>query len=292
MNDDAKVKALAPWFGSNRILAREVGAELSGCEWVGIPFAGGMAELLHIDARTMLVNDRHRHVINLARVVADRPSFASMKAIVRSKLVHPDALADAQIACMLREQTPNRMDDPIQWAGDYFICCWMARSGKAGTADEFDTGMSIRYEAGGGDSAVRYRSAIRGLRVWHRIFQRCTFTVDDAFDMLAKCAKQDKEGHGLYCDPPFPGPGDAYKHNCGDTADAQMRWHGYLSGALETFKNTRVVCRFYDVPLIRALYPEGDNWTWRRLKGRDQTNAAKPEVLIINGPSKSAGLFT
>lgn len=65
------ISCLAPWFGSNRMLAHEVGRALSGCEWVGIPFAGGMAELPQIRARTIVANDLHKHIINLAEVVAD-----------------------------------------------------------------------------------------------------------------------------------------------------------------------------------------------------------------------------
>jgi hypothetical protein len=32
------VTALAPWFGSNRILAENVGKAVAGSSWVGIPF--------------------------------------------------------------------------------------------------------------------------------------------------------------------------------------------------------------------------------------------------------------
>jgi hypothetical protein len=41
------------------------------------------------------------------------------------------------------------------------------------------------------------------------------------------------------------------------------------------------VCRFYDVPLVRELYP-ADRWEWRHLEGRKQTNEAAPEVLLVN----------
>lgn len=66
-----KVTALAPWFGSNRTLAPQVGELLNGCRWVGVPFAGSMTELIYIDAPTLVVSDLHRHVINLATVAAD-----------------------------------------------------------------------------------------------------------------------------------------------------------------------------------------------------------------------------
>lgn len=56
-NETPTTTALAQWFGSNRILGHAVGEALAGCRWVGIPFAGGMPELLHLTARTVVVSD-------------------------------------------------------------------------------------------------------------------------------------------------------------------------------------------------------------------------------------------
>ncbi len=164
------------------------------------------------------------------------------------------------------------------WAVNFFIAVWMGRNGKAGTDSEFKGGMSVRWDAGGGDSCGRFRSAVRSLAGWRSVLRRCTFQVLDVFAFLTKC--QDKDGHGIYCDPPFPGPGDDYRHKFTDTQ------HRELACQLAAFKHARVVCRFYDHPLVRELYPEGP-WTWRRLTGRDQVNQTKTEVLIINGPSRA-----
>lgn len=40
------------------------------------------------------------------------------------------------------------------------------------------------------------------------------------FDFLDKC--QDKPKHGIYCDQPFPGPGDKYKHRFDDKKAAML----------------------------------------------------------------------
>jgi hypothetical protein len=45
--------------------------------------------------------------------------------------------------------------------------------------------------------------------------------------------------------------------------------------------DTRVVCRFYDHPLIRELYG-ADRWTWLQLDGRTQANYGAPEVLLVS----------
>jgi site-specific DNA-adenine methylase len=276
VSENVKITALAPWYGSARLIAKYVGEELDGCSWVGVPFAGGMTELLYIKARTIVASDLHGWVINLARCVADHECYRLLRNTLSHTLFHPDELVEAQKWC--RENKPGDTDirPSVGDAEAFFICAWMGRNGKAGTDTEFKGGMSIRWDAGGGDSCGRFRSAVRSLAGWRSVLRRCTFQVLDVFAFLAKC--QDKAGHGIYCDPPFPGPGDDYRHKFTEEQ------HCELACRLAAFRNARVVCRFYDHPLVRALYPEG-RWTWRRLKGRDQANQDKPEVLVLNGPS-------
>lgn len=268
------------------MLSRHVGEELNGCSWVGVPFSGGMSELQHITARTILVSDLHRHVINLAIEIARGSNIARPLAALP---FHPDVLESAQAYCAKIENDSTVLlqgdFSRLEWAMNYFICCWMGRSGKAGTTDEFKGGPAIRWNAGGGDSNVRYRSAIRGLVEWRRIMQRCTFETMDVFEFLARC--QDAAGHGLYLDSPFPGVGRKYRFNAGKTDVSEREWHTRLRDALLRFTHTRCVVRFYDHPLIRELYPDSTStrWHWRFLIGRDQANNDKAEVLIMNQPS-------
>jgi DNA adenine methylase len=272
-----KTTSLVPWFGTNRMTAMNVGDELRGLEWLGIPFAGGMSELAHVSCRSIVVNDIHRHLINLATVVAEKnDAFAFQLALAP---FHPDVLQSAQEFCVKAEvQGFNvlEIDDQasLDWAYAYFICCWMGRSAKAGTEDEFKGGLSTRWTSSGGDSNTRYRSAIESLEEWQKIMQRCNFTTVDFREFLSKCKDQPK--HGIYCDPPFPDAKDKYKHGFTEND------HRDLAGVLRTFKQTRVVLRYYDHPLIREQYPES-KWTWRRFDGRKQSNEAAPEVLITNG---------
>ncbi len=267
-----KTTALAPWFGSNRTLAHHVGRLLTGCEWVGVGFAGGMSEVRHITARTVAVNDLHRHVINLAYTVGQ--AGAELAAYLDALPVHPDTLARAQERCELIEAGERvGPEHTFEWAAAYFVCAWMSRNGTAGTAREFNAALSVRYDAGGGDSATRFRSATASLAEWSEVMRRCTFTILDVFAFLDKC--HDKPRHGLYLDPPFPGPGDGYKHRFNEAAQRRM------AARLAEFTATRVVCRFYRHPLIEELYPVG-RWTWHELDGgRTQTNGTPPEVLIV-----------
>jgi len=276
MSDGPKIKAIAPWFGGNRLLAAAVGEELAGSRWVGIPFAGGMPELLYVDAATIIVSDVHRHIINLANVLKDPYMGVRLIRRLKREAYHPDTLHESQAWCKQHDYRPAEDCRDVEAARHYFVCVWMGRSGVAGGGDEFCGSTAQRWNANGGDSNTRYRSAISSMAAWRRILQRCNFVVEDCFDFLANT--KDERTNAIYCDPPFPDTGERYKHKF--TA-AQ---HRQLPGVLAAFTSARVVCRFYNHPLIRELYPEGV-WTWRRLQGRKQTNAPAREVLLINGPS-------
>lgn len=275
-----KTTALTPWFGSNRLLSRKPAELLAGCEWVGVAFAGGCCEVPHFDARTVLVNDLHRHLINLAQVAADPQMGPALIRRLRRVFFSAETLANAQAVC----EEIDAGGDPLSlldWAEAYFVTAWMSRSGAAGTDREFKAGLSVRWDAGGGDSVVRFRSAVESLRDWRKVLAKCTFTNLDVFDFLTRV--QDKPRHGVYLDPPFPGPGDAYRHQF--TEDKHVR----LAANLETFEHARVVCRFYDHPLVRDLYPT-DRWTWHHpVGGRTQANKAAPEVLLVNQPTPVEG---
>ena len=274
---EPRIRAIAPWFGAGRTIAPHVGRALDGCAWVGVPFAGGMSELHEITARTIVVNDLHRHVVNLAYVIAlDHRELARR---LNQLPFHPDVLLEAQEWCSAHEPNPG---GDIRAAMMYFVCVWMGRSHKAGTEDEFNSGLSRRWNANGGDSNTRYRSAVRSLVEWQRIMRRCSFDTLDAFEFLAHC--EDATGHGLYIDAPWPDDGAKYRHKFSE--DDQRRLAQVLSG----YQKCRVVIRYGDHPLIRELYPES-KWQWQRMEGRTQTNETKQEVLIVNRAARSGRLF-
>jgi len=272
MSMKMKITTLAPWFGSNRTLASDVGTALTGCRWVGVPFAGGMSELAHIAAPSIVVNDTHRHVMNLAACAAHWRLGPVLYRKLRREAFAPDTLARSQWWLQMHGSLPNEIPD-IDSAFHYFIAVWMGRSAKAGTDSEFTGGLPVRWNGNGGDSNTRYRSAVHSLVEWRRILQRCNFTVMDCFEFLAKSG--DDPQNGIYCDPPFPDVGDAYRHKF------TVAQHRKLAITLDGFRHTRVVCRFYDHALIRELYPK-PRWNWTHHVGRKQTNAAASEVLIVS----------
>lgn len=100
----------------------------------------------------------------------------------------------------------------------------------------------------------------------------------DVFGTIRDTPVVDQTGHVVYVDPPFPGPGDAYRHKFTESD------HRRLAAELSRFQACRVVCRFYDHPLIRELYPM-PRWTWVHALTKKQSNAEQADLLIINGPS-------
>jgi site-specific DNA-adenine methylase len=231
-----------------------------------------MCELLHVTAGSIVVADAHRQIINLAKTVQDRELGPKLIRRLRRYAFHPETLKDAQ-DWLQDHPDPTEAPD-LEYAERYFIAVWMGRSAKAGTADELKGKLPVRWNGSGGDSNVRYRSAVRALRQWHEIMRRCNFLRMDCFDFLARA--NDADRHGIYCDPPFPDAGDAYAHAFAEED------HRRLATCLSAFRKAKVVCRFYEHPLISELYPE-PAWTWQRQKGRKQSNAEGAEILITNG---------
>lgn len=269
-----KTKRLVQWFGSNTENCEEPGRLLQGCAFVGIPFAGGMSEVPYIGAKQILVNDLHKHIINLCRVVAHDDMRADLIRRCDSKPYHPDELKLVQEAVSRLAPTWAASPD-VGLAVAYFTCVWMGRGGQAGTPGETKGNLPIRWNANGGGSNRRYRTAIEALDEWGKAFRRCEFVCMNAFDFLAKF--QDKPEHGLFVDANWPGSGDEYTHKIDEKSQRR------LAKVLDGFSQARIVVRYGEHPLVRELYSE-DRWHWITMESRTQSNKRKPEFLICNQP--------
>lgn len=273
-----RLGALVPWFGSARRYAGAVGEACRGRAWVGVPFAGSLAEIpaiLDAGAGAVAVNDRHRHLINLARVAADPVLGMRLYRRLRRQPFNEEVLRDAQRHCRASEPGGDRDGSgalDLDLAFWYFICAWAGRSGLAGTGGELRCSLAMRWSATGGDSALRFSGACWSLRAWRRLLARCTITCLDAFDFLARVA--DDRRSCVYADPPWPGPGDSYVHGFGEAE------HRRLAAVLGGYQRVRAVVRSGGGPLAREIYPPDEGWEWRQAAGRNQGNRAAAEYLI------------
>lgn len=290
---EMKINRLAPWFGADTAVCGRVAELLRGQTHVTIPFGGGMAAAAVIQARSGVINDLHRHVINLARVVRDDGRRTDLIARLRGMLFHPDELFSAQRYCKQIEEAqelrytlssggpslfgaPPPVDaaivDEVQWAAAYFVCSWMGRGGHAGKASEFTQGLAVRFTATGGDSAVRFQSAVDSLEAWGAALRRWQFMCEDALELLTRV--RDEPDYGVYVDAPWPDAGNEYRHRCNE------RQQRFLAQILGRFTCANVIVRFGLHPLIRELYPES-RWRWELMTSRDQVNGAVCEALLV-----------
>lgn len=275
------ITALVPWFGSARTQAKQVGEALRGCKWVGVPFAGSLCEIpaiIDAGACSVSINDKHALLINLARVAAGQSFGPKLYRWLRREPFTESTLRNAQQ--YLKHQ--GDLSDPenelvigkhIDLAFHYFIAAWAGRNGKAGTDGELKGGLSVRWTASGGDSALRFSGAAWSIRDWRKILARCTLFCMDWADFAEKC--KDEKGHGYYLDPPWPDAGDGYVHKFTNEE------HALLAEWATSFETARVVLRTGEHPLIRKLYPTANGWEWRRMLGRNQAGKVAAEYLVV-----------
>lgn len=277
-----KVTTLLPVFGGNRMNAERPGELLGKCDWIGIPFAGGMPEIPYMQARSIVVNDLHRHIVNCARACRDYSS--GMVEYLEQTIFHPDSLSSAQEYCKKIKLAQFVTDEDIRSeldglngchfgaAVNYFVSQWMGRSGNGSTVKEFGGNVSTRWNANGGDSNTRFRSATNAIHDFAREFRRCCFTCLDFRKFLENVP--DDTGTGLYCDAPWPDAGEQYQHPFTEQDHAQLNY------AMERFLNARIVMRFGEHPMIRSLYAEKYGWRWIPATGRTQGNSKQTEWFI------------
>lgn len=271
------VSILVPVFGSDRMVNDQISEAMGPRSWIGIPCAGGMGVLRKLQARSLLVGDKHHFIINLAKVVQSKRLREELVERLEISPFHPNVLQEAQHYCSsIRPELAE--NSPVSSAFHYFVACWMGRSGISATDDEFTGNLSVRWTSSGGDSNTRYRSAIRGLSEFVDVFQLCNFIVQDVFEFLAHV--KDQFDHGLYVDPPWPGDGDSYVHKFTATQQDQ------LAEALHRFEKTRVVLRFGVHPDTLRRYSDA-HWERIPVTSRTQGNNDKAEMLLINRSSKA-----
>lgn len=259
-----KTKSALSYFGSDSEVAAELALMLDDCKHVTIPFVGGAAILPHLKARAIVANDLHELAINFYRMMSSghRNTLIDM---CQKTLSHPAEIRLAQD--LIRDGLGS---DKLVQAWAFWAVCWIGRKGNGGTKHQ--GGMpSVRRTANGGTNASRISAAANDLDEWAKQFERCEWESIDFRELLPKVA--DREGCGVYADPPWVGVGRNYLHNFSDDD------HRDLAAMLQRFEAATVVVRYGDSNLIRSLY---DGWRIIEAESRDQCNATKGEVWITN----------
>jgi len=150
MTDAPKIKAIAPWFGGKRTLAPTIVEELGPHRSYWEPFCGSMAVLLAKPKSSHEhVNDLHRELVNLARVIADDDLGPKLYRRLRRTLLSEDMYRQ-----LVSEPTP---EDALDQAYRYFVISWFGRNGVSGTPSYNSTAFAVRWTPGGGHGVILCR---------------------------------------------------------------------------------------------------------------------------------------
>ncbi len=288
--DQPKIRAIAPWFGGKRGMARRIVQEIGDHRVYWGLCCGSLAvEMVKPPCVMETVVDLHGDLTNLACVLA-RPRLRrrlhhQLKWCLMSDGVFEDA------AEQIRADDYASDDPDVGRAAAYLLTTWLGRNGVAGTSN-YNSGFCVRYTASGGHAAKRWASVLASIPAWGERLANITILRRDVFEVLPRI--EDRSGTAIYCDPPYLVKGAKYKH------DFEADDHARLAEALGRFRDTRVVVSYYDHPQLAELYPGWTKVDCTRTKAlvnqgmRARTGQATkaPEVLLINGPSYTAPAAT
>ncbi len=283
------IKALAPWFGSKRMLAPKIIEQLGDHSSFWDPFCGSMAVLLGKRRSTMeTVNDLHGDLINLARVIQDKRSCMKLYRRLRRVLCCEELMRQAR-----DEVQEKRFKPGVKRAYWYFIQSWLGRNGTAG-GKGCHQHYCRRFTPRGGSPGMRLVSVVQSIPQWRRRLGGVQILRMDAFEMIERI--EDNDRAAIYIDPPYFQQGGRYEHSF-EPAD-----HHRLAELLNRFERARVVLSYYEHPKLAELYPG-----WGRIEipvrkflgnaaAREKKGGKAMEVLLVNGPvyeveGEQLGLF-
>jgi len=297
----AKIKAIAPWFGGKRTMAPVIVDELGPHTQYFEPFCGSMAVLFaKPPAQKETVNDRHAELVNLGRVLADRPAAEQLYERL-GRVLFSDA-----VLWQAGEELSKPWDGPASVVSEamteraywYVIASWQGRNGTAGTA-RIEHRLAVRWSRSGGSPTVRWRNAVESIPWWHERLRDVVILCRDALTIIDR--QEDCRQTAIYVDPPYAsesrgflknGKSSRYLHEFRHEADDEgPDDHQRLRDLLAAYKEARIVVSYYDSPRIRQLY---EGWTFvehyrtkhlHAQNGKGSNPKAAPEVLILNGPS-------
>lgn len=312
------IRALAPWFGGKRTLAKDIVVQLGKHSQYFEPFCGSMAVFFAKDpCQKETLNDLHGDLINLALVIQSETLAYRLYERSFRTLFCETILKDAQQILIqdfdFQEREPEKMLERAYW---YFVACWMGRNGTAGTK-RVDYQLALRWTKNGGSPTVRWDNVVKSIPAWHQRIKRAVITNRDAFGILTRF--EDCKETAIYVDSPYhtgsrtghdKHGNSAYLHEfdhgqdhsfvagmfpdvcskCGKPIEEHTCDHKRLADLLNQYKHARIVVSHYDHPRIRELY-EGWNFIEKTMSkqlhaanGRGARKQVAPEVLIVNGP--------
>ena len=293
MTSEAKIKAIAPWFGSKRTMGPQIAEQLGRPRALFLLGCGSLAPLFSIApcAQETCV-DLHGHLINLARVLQDDEAAPRLYERLQRTLCSEDLFDKSKVIITDHADIAESGMPSVDMAYHYFVASWVGRNGVAGT-ERVNYQIAVRWTPNGGAGGVRFRSATESIPAWHQRLRQALLLKRDMFDVLPRI--DDHPGTSIYVDPPYVRDGAT---RCGKSKylhDFTLKNHIDLANELARFERARVVVSYYDHPKIRQLYQRFtiiDCTRQKNLHVQNRRGAKRcdaPELLIVNGPSYAKG---
>lgn len=270
MNDGAApTRPVLRWHGGKWRLADWLVARFPPHRVYVEPFAGAASVLLRKPpAAVEVLNDRHRRLVNLFRLLRDPDQAARLADLVR---LTPYAEIEYRAG---REPAA----DPLEDARRLRVLSWQSHgsNGASGTG----TGRARLTGWRRGDRGGHSNSAREWATLWAQVVawaDRRRGVFIECADALAVIRRWDGPDVLFYCDPPYPratrtARNGGYAHEFSD-AD-----HAALAAALHGIRGMAVVSG-YPCPLYEALY--GD-WSRRAKRTLADAGAWRTEALWLN----------
>lgn len=229
-------------------------------------FGGSAAIMLNSTFRKRVYNDADGDLVNLFRVMADRPRRQELLRILRW---HPPSrrIYDEDYALYVRGGFSfSAIADPVDRARATFFRMSFCFGGKIRSGG-FQITANDRAEI---KELLRYRNVLRNFASIGQFFHGTV--IENLHYQDAIRIYGENRATVLFVDPPYMGTEDYYSHPF-TTGD-----HVFLAQQLLTTP-APVVCTFYEHPLVTQLYPES-HWWYERFE------ATKNSANMIPGSKK------
>ena len=167
MENEMKIRALAPWFGAKRTLASAIIGEFGPHNRYWEPMCGSCAVLLAkepVAAET--VNDLHGDLANLARCLSRERFAREIYGLCSRILCHESLWREA--AAAIKEGPPPQEGYHLKRAYQWLMASWMARNGYGGTDSAFNSFArgsqrpAVLPPVAGGPWWIRFRPGTSG----------------------------------------------------------------------------------------------------------------------------------
>jgi DNA adenine methylase len=270
----APTKSFIRYIGGKHRLAPAIAKRLhaTGKTCLVDVFGGSAAVTMLSGFKKRVYNDKNGDLVNLFRVMADRPRRRELLRMLRWTLPSREVYEDDHKVFSQGGLSFRLIEDSVDRARATFYklrFCFGGKMRSGGFAVTVCDRPTIKEVA-------RYQKVLRDFAAIGEFFRNTVIENLDFRDVLKRYGN--KKGVVLFVDPPYPGY-TYYSHELKDN-------DYFILAEMLMAISAPVVCTYYDNPLIRKLYPEGE-WTYERISGFKNGRTGKSRSVtecIISRP--------